>query len=73
MPSPSRGGFDKAYIRDMVKDHEADVAEFRNEAANGKDPQVKAGHRRHCLLSSSIWRWRSRSPVRSARIKSPAQ
>jgi len=34
--------FDKAYIHDMVKDHEADVAEFRHEAENGKDPDVKA-------------------------------
>jgi putative membrane protein len=34
--------FDKAYIHDMVKDHEADVAEFRNEAKNGQDPDVKA-------------------------------
>jgi putative membrane protein len=34
--------FDKAYIHDMVKDHEEDVAEFRNEAQNGKDPDVKA-------------------------------
>lgn len=34
--------FDKAYIHDMVKDHEQDVAEFRQEAENGKDPDVKA-------------------------------
>ncbi len=34
--------FDKAYTRDMVKDHEADIAEFRKEAENGKDPAVKA-------------------------------
>jgi putative membrane protein len=34
--------FDKAYIQDMVKDHEADVAEFRREAESGKDPEVKA-------------------------------
>jgi len=34
--------FDKAYVRDMVKDHETDVAEFRREAENGKDPDVKA-------------------------------
>jgi len=34
--------FDKAYAREMVKDHEKDVAEFRNEAQNGKDPEVKA-------------------------------
>jgi len=42
LQSKQGADFDKAYIRDMVKDHEADVAEFRNEAANGKDPQVKA-------------------------------
>lgn len=34
--------FDKAYIHDMVKDHETDVAEFREEASNGKDPEIKA-------------------------------
>src|SRR6202790_2423936 len=34
--------FDKAYIHDMVKDHQTDVAEFRNEAENGKDPDIKA-------------------------------
>lgn len=34
--------FDKAYVSDMVKDHETDVAEFRREAENGKDPDVKA-------------------------------
>lgn len=34
--------FDKAYVHDMVKDHETDIAEFRNEAKNGQDPQVKA-------------------------------
>lgn len=34
--------FDKAYTRDMVKDHEADIAEFRREAEYGKDPAVKA-------------------------------
>jgi putative membrane protein len=34
--------FDKAYIHDMVKDHQTDVADFRNEAENGKDPDIKA-------------------------------
>ena len=34
--------FDRAYIRDMVADHRADVAEFRHEANSGKDPDVKA-------------------------------
>jgi putative membrane protein len=34
--------FDKSYARNMVKDHEMDVAEFRKEAQEGKDPEVKA-------------------------------
>lgn len=34
--------FDKAYVSDMVEDHEKDVADFKNEAATGKDPAVKA-------------------------------
>jgi putative membrane protein len=32
---------DKAYISSMVKDHEKDLAEFREEANNGSDPEVK--------------------------------
>jgi putative membrane protein len=42
LQSKQGADFDKAYIHDMVKDHEADVAEFRREAENGKDPVVKA-------------------------------
>lgn len=34
--------FDKAYMRDMVNDHEKDVAEFRKEADHGQDPDLKA-------------------------------
>jgi putative membrane protein len=34
--------FDKAYVKDQLKDHEADVREFQNEAQNGSDPGVKA-------------------------------
>jgi putative membrane protein len=33
--------FDKAYIKDMVKDHQMDVKEFQKEANSGKDPQLK--------------------------------
>ena len=33
---------DKAYMADMVKDHDKDVKEFQNEAKNGDDPDVKA-------------------------------
>jgi putative membrane protein len=38
----SGDAFDRAYMRDMVKDHIEDVTEFRNEAKNGKDPEVKS-------------------------------
>jgi putative membrane protein len=38
----SGAAFDKAYMADMVKDHKKDVAEFKKEAASGKDPDVKA-------------------------------
>jgi putative membrane protein len=33
--------FDRAYVRDMVKDHKADVKLFRDEAKNGKDPALQ--------------------------------
>jgi putative membrane protein len=33
--------FDRAYIQQMVKDHEADVKLFRTEAQQGKDPELK--------------------------------
>ena len=38
----SGAAFDRAYISDMVEDHEKDVADFKKEAATGKDPAVKA-------------------------------
>ena len=34
--------FDRAYMTDMIKDHEEDVAEFRREARSGRDPELKA-------------------------------
>jgi putative membrane protein len=37
----SGAAFDKAYVNDMVKDHEEDVKEFQKEASNGKDPKMK--------------------------------
>jgi len=33
--------FDKAYMRYQLKDHEKDVAEFKKEAATGKDSGIK--------------------------------
>ena len=35
-------GFDKAYIKDQLKDHQTDVKEFSTEAQSGTDPNVKA-------------------------------
>lgn len=34
--------FDKQYIREMVKDHEKDVAAFEKEASQGSDPELVA-------------------------------
>jgi len=34
--------FDKAYMKDMVKDHEKDVSEFQSEAQGGSNPDVKS-------------------------------
>lgn len=34
--------FDKAYMEDMVSDHEKDLAEFQHEADHGTDPDMKA-------------------------------
>ena len=33
--------FDKAFIKDQLKDHQQDVRNFQNEAQNGTDPAVK--------------------------------
>jgi putative membrane protein len=42
MSKLSGAAFDKAYMQDMVKDHQKDVAEFQKEASNGSDPDLKA-------------------------------
>jgi putative membrane protein len=34
-------GFARDYMRDMVRDHETDVAEFQKEANSGSDPDLK--------------------------------
>jgi putative membrane protein len=38
----SGDAFDKAYMQAMIKDHNADVAEFRKEAMAAKDTDVKS-------------------------------
>jgi putative membrane protein len=37
----SGDAFDRAYIKQMVEDHEKDIAEFRKESARGADADVK--------------------------------
>lgn len=34
--------FDTNYVRDMVQDHQEDVADFQKEATTGQDPALKA-------------------------------
>ncbi len=41
MSGLSGAAFDKAYVKDMVKDHEQDVSEFQTEAQNGTNPDIK--------------------------------
>jgi putative membrane protein len=38
----SGAAFDQAYMKDMVSDHQKDVAAFGHEAKDGSDPDVKA-------------------------------
>lgn len=38
----SGADFDREYMKDMVKDHDKDVAMFEKEARGAKDPDVKA-------------------------------
>jgi putative membrane protein len=38
----SGADFDKAYIKDQLKDHQQDVREFQQEAKSGTDPDVKS-------------------------------
>ena len=38
---PAGAAFDKAYSRDMVKDHTEDVAEFQKESSGGSDMDLK--------------------------------
>ncbi len=37
----SGAAFDKAYVKDQLKDHQQDVTEFQSEAQSGSDPNVK--------------------------------
>jgi putative membrane protein len=41
MKSLSGDAFDQAYIKDMVKDHKSDASDFKLEAQNTQNPQLK--------------------------------
>lgn len=41
MKSLSGDAFDQAYIKDMVKDHKSDSSDFKLEAQNTQNPQLK--------------------------------
>src|SRR5215510_12278200 len=52
--------FDQAYMQTMVKDHEKDVAEFKQEATSGKNPAIKNfAAQRSCLL----WKTTAEKPA----------
>jgi putative membrane protein len=38
----SGAAFDRAYVQDMLQDHQKDVSEFRKQASSAKDADVKA-------------------------------
>ena len=42
MQKESGADFDKQYMAEMVKDHEADAKEFQTQANEGNDPDIKA-------------------------------
>jgi putative membrane protein len=42
LQASSGPAFDAAYTRDMVQDHQKDVADFQKEASSGQDPALKA-------------------------------
>ena len=59
--------FDKAYMKDMVKDHKDDLNDFRSEADQGSNPAVKMLPIRDRRIISQHCRWPSRSIRRPAR------
>jgi putative membrane protein len=46
----SGAAFDRTYARDMVKDHEEDIADFNKEANGGKNAAIRILQHRRCQL-----------------------
>jgi putative membrane protein len=42
LQASSGAAFDSAYSRDMVQDHQQDIADFQKESSSGQDPALKA-------------------------------
>ena len=47
LQTSSGTAFDSAYTRNMVRDHQKDVADFQKEATSGQDPALKAFARKY--------------------------
>lgn len=43
-------GFDQAYIQQVIRDHQQDLAAYRREAQSGQDPDLKAFAQRNLLM-----------------------
>ncbi len=68
--------FDAAYARDMLQDHQQDVADLQKEASSGQDPTQRRSPKSTCRCCSTICRWLSRSAANSSielvRVPKPA-
>ena len=56
--------FDRAYAQAMVRDHQEDLRQYREEAADGTDPDVKAFAARQVPLLQEHLRMAQRLPQR---------
>jgi putative membrane protein len=56
--------FDRAYAKAMVQDHQEDLREYRTEAQDGTDPDVKAFAARHVPILEEHLRMAQRLPQR---------
>ena len=63
--------FDRAYMSDMVKDHEADISDFEKQADNGKDGDVRAVASRSLPRYATTSQQHSKSPAKSEPLPSP--
>lgn len=58
------GEFDRAYMREMVQDHAADLKKFRQAAQISPTPISNNSPPKRLALSSSTTKWRTTSPSR---------